>query len=118
MLVRCKQDKSVVDRFVSEIVESHIFETLRSMKGLNFEDWVRNSVVPISGDLLEQGMGLSTQDRENLLSSVSIIVHAAASVDFDLPLDEATRINIDGSLEVLALASGCNNLKARRRTRC
>jgi thioester reductase-like protein len=56
------------------------------------------------GDLLEPGLGLSTQDRHRLVGSVDRILHCAASISFDLPLAEARRVNVDGVREVLDLA--------------
>jgi thioester reductase-like protein len=58
----------------------------------------------VRGDLLEPGLGLSAADRERLIGSVESIVHCAASISFDLPLDEARAINVDGVARVLELA--------------
>ena len=112
VLLREKKGKSITDRFISEILDSPIFETLRGRMGNDFDEWMKRSVIPVSGDLLEAGIALSKTDREKLTSRVSVIIHAGASVDFDLPLDDATKINIDGSLEILSLAKSCVNLKA------
>jgi nucleoside-diphosphate-sugar epimerase len=38
---------------------------------------------------------------------VGEIVHSAASVSFNLPLDEARAVNLDGTMRVLELAEGC-----------
>jgi thioester reductase-like protein len=56
------------------------------------------------GDLLENGLGLSVEDRESLLSSVDRIIHCAASISFELPLQEAREINVQGVARVIELA--------------
>ncbi len=58
----------------------------------------------VRGDLLEPGLGISPSDRQWLLGSVDRIIHCAASISFELPLDEARAINVRGVERVLELA--------------
>jgi thioester reductase-like protein len=58
----------------------------------------------VRGDLLEPGLGLGPADRELLLGEVDRIVHCAASISFELPLQEARAINVGGVERVLELA--------------
>ena len=112
VLVRANKKHNVTDRFVKGILGSRIFDPLRALKGEAFDLWASSLVHPIAGDLLQDGIGLSPLDRATLASEVSMIIHSAASVEFDLPLEEATGINVDGSLAMLALAKECVNLRA------
>jgi thioester reductase-like protein len=58
----------------------------------------------VRGDLLEPGLGLSTRDRAWLIGSVDRIVHCAASISFELPLEEARAINVLGVARMIELA--------------
>jgi len=58
----------------------------------------------VRGDLLESGLGLSASERRTLVASVDRIVHCAASITFDLPLEEARAINVRGAERVVELA--------------
>jgi len=58
-----------------------LFDTLRS-KNVQFQ----SKVVPVAGDILEPGLGLSDSDVERLSSEVSLVFHSAATVKFDEPL--------------------------------
>jgi thioester reductase-like protein len=58
----------------------------------------------VRGDLLEAGLGLSAADRRWLIDSVERIVHCAASISFELPLEEAREINVRGVERMLELA--------------
>ncbi|MCW3018847.1 MAG: hypothetical protein JWN10_1155 [Solirubrobacterales bacterium] len=58
----------------------------------------------VRGDLLEPGLGLSAGDRRWLIDSVARIVHCAASISFELPLEEAREINVRGVERVVELA--------------
>ena len=61
-------------------------------------------VSAVRGDLLQPGLGLSAPDRERLVGSVDRIIHCAASISFELTLEEARRINVEGVARVLELA--------------
>lgn len=67
-------------------------------------------VVAVAGDVVEPELGLSAADRREL-GSVQRIVHSAASVSFDLPLDEARAINVHGTERMLALARSLGRLE-------
>lgn len=43
-------------------------------------------ILPVVGDILEPGLGLSTADVQRLSAEVSIVFHSAATVKFDEPL--------------------------------
>jgi thioester reductase-like protein len=58
----------------------------------------------IPADVSLPGLGLSATHRREVLARASSIVHCAASIAFDLPLEEARNINAAGTARVLELA--------------
>jgi long-chain acyl-CoA synthetase len=48
---------------------------------------------------------MSDATRDELTASISAVVHCAASVSFALPLQDARRINVGGTREILRLAA-------------
>ena len=60
----------------------------------------------VRGDLTAPGLGLGA-DREWIAEEVGEVVHAAASVAFDMPLAESRSINVEGTRRVLDLAEEC-----------
>jgi nucleoside-diphosphate-sugar epimerase len=58
----------------------------------------------IPADVAVERLGLSPTHRREVLSRVSSIVHCAASIAFDLPLEEARNVNAGGTARVLELA--------------
>jgi nucleoside-diphosphate-sugar epimerase len=64
------------------------------------------------GDLAEPGCGLAPEVSRALEREVSHVVHAAATVEFDLPLAEASAANVTATLEVLELARRCERLES------
>ena len=70
-------------------------------------------VVALRGDMTQVGMGIGAR-VDSLAGMVSEIVHCAASVSFELPLEQARVINVDGTRRVLEFAERC---QARGRLR-
>ena len=66
----------------------------------------RGRVTAVCGDLTAPGLGLGAA-RERIAEEVREIVHAAASVAFDLPLAASRSINVEGTRRVLELAEDC-----------
>jgi len=85
---------------------SQLFDRLRSEK----PDFIE-SIRIIDGHLEESSMGLSPSDREWLIENVNFVFHCAATIKFNEPLDLASKINVQGTENVLALASQMKNLK-------
>jgi thioester reductase-like protein len=64
----------------------------------------RDRVRAVPGDLTAPGLGLDEADRARVASECGAVLHCAASISFDLPLEEARQINVEGTREVIALA--------------
>jgi len=58
----------------------------------------------VAGELTLPDLGLSGATRARLAQEVSTIIHCAASVTFDLPIDEARSINVGGTARMLEFA--------------
>ena len=68
-------------------------------------------IIPVSGDCIQLGLGLSEADRRMLEENVSIVFHCAASVRFDDPLKYAIINNTRATREVMMLSRRVKNLK-------
>ncbi|XP_060849359.1 fatty acyl-CoA reductase wat-like [Rhopalosiphum padi] len=105
ILVRSKKGFSASQR-VADIYKQSLFDRLRSEK----PDFIE-SIKIIDGHLEESSMGLSSSDREWLIENVNFVFHCAATIKFNEPLELASKINIQGTENVMALASRMKNLK-------
>ncbi len=66
--------------------------------------------VAIAGDLTAPRLGLGDRHDE-LAARVGSVIHSAASVAFDLPLEEARAINVEGTRRVLDFAGAVPGLQ-------
>jgi thioester reductase-like protein len=64
------------------------------------------NLTPLAGDIERPGLGLASP-----LEDITTIVHCAASVSFDLSLEESRKVNVDGTRHVLELAKRCERLE-------
>jgi thioester reductase-like protein len=67
----------------------------------------------VRGDMTAPRLGLGEHDWAQVLGRVDRVLHCAASIRFDLPLDVARRENVESTRTVLGL---CRTLRARGRT--
>lgn len=58
----------------------------------------------VAGDVSRSGLGLAPGVRTALAEDVGAILHCAASIAFDMPLDEARAVNVEGTREVIGFA--------------
>jgi long-chain acyl-CoA synthetase len=58
----------------------------------------------LSGDVSVPHLGLTEEEYESLAGRVTHIIHSAADLRLDGPIDELRRINVQGTAEVIALA--------------
>jgi thioester reductase-like protein len=70
----------------------------------------RDRVRAVAGDVTSDGLGISSAVRTSLAEDVGAILHCAASISFDMPLDEARAINVEGTREVIGFARECKAL--------
>lgn len=72
----------------------------------------RGRVQVYSGDVSKHGCGLDTESYLALQAETTRVVHSAATVRFDHSLDEARRINVEGTRHILDFAAGSRKLRS------
>lgn len=73
-----------------------------------------NKVEAVAGDVSIAELGLSTKDREKIISETEIIYHCAATVRFDETLKKAVLLNVRGTKLMLDLAKQCKKLQVSK----
>lgn len=99
VLVRPGQRQGPDERTRREILRNDCFERLRVELGDQFDEVVARRLHTVAGDVRRDGLALDEPGRA-LLGSCDIVIHAAASVTFDAPLDGAVEVNLLGPSRV------------------
>jgi HAD superfamily hydrolase (TIGR01490 family) len=106
LLIRASRDRSAASRFKRDVLGSAAFSGLRRELGDAFEDRVSEKVRVLEGDVHAHSLGLGEEKLLELSREVDVVIHSAASVVFDAPLDAAVESNVHGTLGLLRLARG------------
>ena len=101
VLIRPGKRTSVVERLHKEIVNNDAFDRLRTREGHGFAAMIDRRLSAIRGDVTTDGLGLEPEGRR-ILATCSIVIHSAATVSFDAPLDGAVQVNLLGPSRVAA----------------
>jgi thioester reductase-like protein len=72
----------------------------------------RSRVTVFSGDVSQPGCGLDAETYRRLQAETTRVVHSAATVRFDHSIDEARRINVEGTRNILNFAAGSRQLRS------
>jgi len=99
VLVRPGQRLSASDRTRREVVRNDCFDRLRTELGAGFDAEIGRRLHSIAGDVGRDGLGLDEEGRA-ALASCDVVVHSAATVSFDAPLDGAVEVNLLGPARV------------------
>ena len=101
LLIRPGRMRTVEQRAKREIFKNDCFDRLRSDLGgaAAFDAEVDRRVTVIAGDVGTDGLGLNDADRA-VLASCDIVIHSAATVSFDSPLDAAVEVNLLGPTRI------------------
>jgi HAD superfamily hydrolase (TIGR01490 family) len=106
LLIRASREKGAAARFEKDVLGSAALGRIREQRGENFSSYVSEKVRVLEGDVHAPSLGLEEEDLLELSREVDIVIHAAASVVFDAPLDAAVDSNVRGPLGLLRLARG------------
>ena len=90
------------DRVERDVLRNDCFHRLRRELGEGFDEETSRRILPVAGDVTVDGLGLDDAGRE-LLSTCSTVVHSAATVSFDAPLDAAVEVNLLGPSRVASV---------------
>ncbi len=96
LLVRPGKRSTPAQRARREIFRNDAFNRMLEERGKDpFWDEVERRVTVIAGDVSSDGLGLDDEGRE-VMAGVDIVIHSAATVSFDAPLDGAVEVNLLG----------------------
>jgi fatty acyl-CoA reductase len=98
-LVRPGRRAGAAERVRRDILRNDAFDRLRREWGDRFEAEIARRVRPVGGDVSVDGLGLDDADRA-ALAEVDVVIHSAAAVSFDSPLDAAVAVNLLGPSRV------------------
>jgi HAD superfamily hydrolase (TIGR01490 family) len=93
--------RGAAERVRREVLRNNCFDRLRRELGEGFDREMERRIKAIAGDVGVDGLGLDPEGRE-ILAGCTTVIHSAATVSFDSPIDAAVEINLLGPSRVAA----------------
>ncbi len=114
LLIRSRTDSngkrtSAQERLENELLTSDVFASLRQLHGENFDDWAKQKLFAVEGELTHERLGLNDEEYRQLQNEVQIFINIAGVVQFDPPFDESLKGNALAAKHVVTFARGCQN---------
>ena len=102
LIVRAGRRTSPAARAKREIFGNDAFRTLKAQLGDRFDAEIARRVKVVAGDVAVDGLGLD-EEATALVAGCDTVVHSAAIVSFDSPIDTAAEVNLLGPVRVAEL---------------
>ena len=101
LLIRPGRRSDANRRANREIFRNDAFDRLRDLWGDQFQATLDRRVTAVAGDVGTDGLGLDDDGRA-AFADCDIVIHSAATVSFDSPLDAAVEVNLLGPTRIAA----------------
>jgi thioester reductase-like protein len=104
--------REILSRFL-ERDDRHVYALVRAASEPDAAGRLpaHDRLTAVPGDIEQDDLGLSPEASERLSREVTTVLHCAASVSFDMPLDESRSVNVEGTRRMLRFARGCRRLE-------
>ncbi|XP_047038752.1 putative fatty acyl-CoA reductase CG8306 [Helicoverpa zea] len=106
LLMRPKKGKEISER-LEEFPKNPVFEKLLESHSTD----IFKKLIPVSGDVGEANLGLSPADRQMLIDNINVVIHSAATLDFQESLRPTVNINLLGTRRIMELCKDAKDLK-------
>ena len=101
LAIRSSARRPAAERLEREVLSSPAFKRLKEELGEDgFAELVKAKLAVVEIDLGRDGLGLSDEGREQLRAS-DIVIHSAAAVEFDNPVDLSAQTNLLGAARLV-----------------
>ncbi|XP_058763053.1 fatty acyl-CoA reductase 1-like isoform X1 [Vicia villosa] len=112
LLLRASNSDLAAHRLQTEVFEIDLFRVLRAKLGKDFNYFISKKVVAVAGDVAIENFGIKDENLKNeIFEEIDILVHSAATTNFNERFDISMGVNTKGALHALNFAKNCQKLK-------
>src|SRR5438046_1441658 len=102
--VRARSKEESETRFWNNVISAPPFDPVRERYGSAFEDFVRDKVSIVGGDIAENNLGFNEEEAEAIAKDIDVVINSAGNVTFNPTLESGLRTNVVGTQNVIAFA--------------
>src|SRR2546421_2328379 len=100
--VRARSKEESETRFWNNVISAPPFDPVRERYGTAFEDFVRDKVAIVGGDIAEDNLGFSDEEAQRIAADIDVVINSAGNVTFNPTLESGLRTNVVGTQNVIA----------------
>src|SRR5712691_11626209 len=100
--VRARSQEESETRFWNNVISAPPFDPLRERYGIAMEDFIRDKVAIVGGDIAENNLGFADEEAQRIADDIDVIINSAGNVTFNPTLESALRTNVVGTQNVIA----------------
>ncbi|HYX30212.1 MAG TPA: AMP-binding protein [Pyrinomonadaceae bacterium] len=102
--VRARSQEESETRFWNNVISAEPFDPVRERYGRAFEDFIRDKVAIVGGDIADDNLGFTEEEADRIAKDIDVIINSAGNVTFNPTLESALRTNVVGTQNVIAFA--------------
>ncbi|KAK4421923.1 Fatty acyl-CoA reductase 2 [Sesamum alatum] len=111
LLVKANDKEAALERLSKEIIHSALFQSVREKYGTSYEEFVREKLIPVVGNICEPNLGMDAYYAHTIMEEVDVIVESAASTNLHDRYDFLLAANVNAPQRLMRFAKTCKNLK-------
>src|SRR5712671_2557700 len=100
--VRARSKEESETRFWNNVISAPPFDPVRERYGTAFEDFVRDKVAIVGGDIAEDNLGFNEEEAQRIADDLDVVINSAGNVTFNPTLESGLRTNVVGTQNVIA----------------
>ncbi|HEX5708998.1 MAG TPA: AMP-binding protein [Pyrinomonadaceae bacterium] len=100
--VRARGEEESQTRFWNNVVTAPPFDPLRELYGAAFDEFIRDKVVIVNGDIAEDNLGFTEERAREVAEDTDVVINSAGNVTFNPTLESALRTNVVGTQNVIS----------------
>ena len=102
--VRARSQEESETRFWNNVITAPPFDPVRERYGNNFDEFIRDKVAIVGGDVAEENLGFTEEEAARVAGDIDVLINSAGNVTFNPTLESALRTNVVGTQNVIAFA--------------
>ena len=102
--VRARSQEESETRFWKNVISAPPFDPVRERYGAAFDDFIRDKIAIVGGDIAEDNLGFSEEEAEAIAGDIDVVLNSAGNVTFNPTLESGLRTNVVGTQNVIAFA--------------
>ncbi|MGH9899349.1 MAG: SDR family oxidoreductase, partial [Pyrinomonadaceae bacterium] len=99
--VRARSQAESETRFWNHVVTAPPFDPLRELYGSAFEDFIKDKVRVVGGDIGEMNLGFTEEEAQSIAGDIDVVINSAGNVTFNPTLESALRTNVVGTRNII-----------------